>query len=304
MCSSNLLICVFFFQGYLAIKSPKMGQTAVNATIAMPPEVEDKGEDEVDDEEEEDAPKLGFCRLLDLASPQKLLLVAGSVALLIRLPFSLAVPHFVADTLAAVIGGNMKQASWSILCLVVAGSIDAILDFWNYYLFGFAQQRLIRDLRLKLFSTILGQEMGYFDKYTTGYVCSRLQGDTNEMANDLTFVFRWSIESTVRITGITAYLFYRDWQLAAAACGVIPICAFVNRRYGLWLQANQKLVQTALAETNSVAQETISSVRTIFSFAREAAELSRYAERVGELYRLNMKQLFMQSVYYMYVFDM
>jgi ABC-type multidrug transport system fused ATPase/permease subunit len=84
--------------------------------------------------------------------------------------------QFVADTLAAVISGDFTHAYWSVLCLFVAGTVDAILDFWNFYLFGFAQQRLIRDLRLRLFATILRQEVGYFDRFTTGYITSRLSG--------------------------------------------------------------------------------------------------------------------------------
>jgi ABC-type multidrug transport system fused ATPase/permease subunit len=192
--------------------------------------------------------------------------------------------QFVADTLAAVIAGDYTHAYWSVLCLFVAGTVDAILDFWNFYLFGFAQQRLIRDLRLRLFSTILRQEVGYFDKFTTGYITSRLSGahicrgdvvafvqgdiswsciadgcggcvcplcasgDTSEMANDLTFVIRWSIEASVRLIGIVVYLFYRNWSLAAVACSVIPVCAWINRRYGVWLHENAKKVQTALAE--------------------------------------------------------
>jgi hypothetical protein len=68
------------------------------------------------------------------------------------------------------------------------------------------------------------------------------------MANDLTFVIRWSIEASVRLIGIVAYLFYRNWALAAVACAVIPVCAWINRQYGRWLHENAKKVQTALAE--------------------------------------------------------
>ena len=147
------------------------------------------------------------------------------------------------------------------------------------------------ELRQLVFSKILGQTVSYFDQLTTGYITSRLTSDTAEMANDLTFVFRWTIESTVRLVGITTYLYIRQWQLAAAACAVIPICALINRRYGQWLQTNATHVQAALAETNSVAQETIAAVRTVKAFAREAAETGRYSSRVQDLFNLNMRQV-------------
>jgi hypothetical protein len=52
---------------------------------------------------------------------------------------------------------NETIKRYYILCLVVCGTIDSLLDFWNYFLFGYAQQRLIKDLRLCLFRKILSQ---------------------------------------------------------------------------------------------------------------------------------------------------
>jgi hypothetical protein len=52
------------------------------------------------------AEQYGWTRLLQLASSEKLVLIAGCVALLIRLPFSLAVPHFVSECIGAVIAGD------------------------------------------------------------------------------------------------------------------------------------------------------------------------------------------------------
>jgi ATP-binding cassette subfamily B (MDR/TAP) protein 9 len=121
------------------------------------------------------------------------------------------------------------------------------------------------------------------------------------MANDLTWVFRWSIESVVRIGGITAYMFYRQWRLALLAVAIVPMCAMANKLYGDWLQKNATKVQTALAQANDVAQESLSCVRTVFSFANEGKEVARYSERVAFHYSLNLKQVFMQSVYYMTV---
>ena len=249
----------------------------------------------------EDAPDPGWSRLLALAGTQRSMLVAGCVALLVRLPFSLAVPHFVSECLGAVISGDHQQAWWSITALAIAGTIDAILDFFNFYLFGLAQQRVVKELRIGLFQNILRQEMGFFDATSVGFLTSRLNSDTAEMSNNLTFVFRFSIESVVRIGGIMTYMFLREWRLALAACTAIPFIALVNRHYGRWLHDNAQQVQSALAEVNSVAQETLSSIRTVFSFANEGHEVARFSERIEILFRLNVRQLFLQSIYYMVI---
>ena len=53
---------------------------------------------------------------------------------------------------------------------------------------------------------------------------------------------------------------------------------------------NAKKVQSALADANAVAQEVLSGMRTVFSFASEARELDRYSSAVQRHYELNVRQ--------------
>ena len=64
-----------------------------------------------------------------------------------------------------------------------------------------------------------------FDSTTVGWLTSRISSDTSEMSNNLTYVFRWTLEAVVRISGIVIYMFLREWRLALAACIAIPIVA-------------------------------------------------------------------------------
>jgi hypothetical protein len=73
-------------------------------------------------------------RLLQLAAAQVLYLYAGCAVLICRLPFSLAMPHFVSTTLAAVAAADFVAARREIQILFLAGSIDALLDFWAFFL--------------------------------------------------------------------------------------------------------------------------------------------------------------------------
>ena len=100
-----------------------------------------------------------------------------------------------------------------------------------------------------------------------------------------------SIESVVRITGITAYMLVRSPALGACALSIIPVIAVVNKFYGNWLSENARQVQDALAEANSVAQETLSCIRTVVAFASEDLEYKKYVGKVDHQYRLNIRQV-------------
>jgi len=262
----------------------------------------DEALDEENDEPQEPASRLqGTRRLLQLAAPQVVYLYSGCLVLLVRLPFSLSIPHFVSSTLAAAAAGDWEEARRHVGCILVLGTIDAALDFWCVFLFGLANQRIVKSLRTDLFRRLLGQEVAFFDKESSGTLTSRLTADCSAMASDLTWFFRFSIESVVRITGIAIYMVVRSPLLGGIALCMVPVVAAINKVYGDWLRKNAIAVQDALAEANAVAQEALVNVRTVISFAAEDREAAHYESKIERNYVLNVQQLFWTGVYYMSV---
>ena len=111
----------------------------------------------------------------------------------------------------------------------------------------------------------------------------------------LSFLISSSIESVVRITGITSYMLIRSPTLGACALSIVPLVAIVNRTYGIWLSKNAREVQDALAKANSVAQETFSCIRTVIAFSSERFEYTKYVERINHQYQLNVRQVCLRS---------
>lgn len=168
----------------------------------------------------------GSRRLLKLAGPHSFYLFVGCLVLLVRLPFSLSIPHFVSVTLGAVARSEYDLARMNILFLFLFGTLDAALDFFCIFLFGLANLKISRGVRIELFKKILRQEIGFFDRNKSGDLASRLNSDCGEMAGDLTWFFRFSIESVVRIFGIVLYMFLRAPKLAVCAVSVVPSKSF------------------------------------------------------------------------------
>ena len=66
----------------------------------------------------------GTRRLLKLAAPQVMYLYIGCITLLVRLPFSLSIPHFVSTTLGALAQGQFDRARREILWLFILGKYN------------------------------------------------------------------------------------------------------------------------------------------------------------------------------------
>lgn len=137
--------------------------------------------DIVENTEESTSRVQGTVRLLKLAKPQVMYLYIGCITLLIRLPFSICIPHFVSTTLVALTQGDYHKGRHEVFWLFVLGSVDAFLDFWCIFWFGYANLRISRGLRIDTFAAILKQDIGFFDKHTSGELASRLGSDCGSM---------------------------------------------------------------------------------------------------------------------------
>jgi ABC transporter transmembrane region len=271
---------------------PSRGDESMEESLLLPPSPSSPSS--------QPPPRLpGLRRLLHLAQSQVTALYAGCAVLAIRLPCSLAMPHLVSEILTAIGIGDYDNAIHSICQLVMVGTIDAGLDFWGFFLFGYANQNIVMTLRTSLFRKLLGNEVAFFDRNESSQLASRLSGDCSEMAGDLTWFFRFSIESVIRIVGIAGYMLIRSPILAAACLSIVAPVAIINKYYGDWLRSNAVSVQDAVAQANAVAHEALCNIRTVLSFCGEAREVANYERSIQRQYELNIQQLFWTALYYM-----
>ena len=131
-------------------------------------------------------------RVLRLVGRQAFYLYIGCLVLVIRLPFSLSIPHFVSASLGALGKADFHSARQNILLLLAMGTIDAVLDFWCVVLFGLTNQKIVKHLRVDLFSAILKQDMAFFDSSKSPDIASRLSNDCSAVGSDLSWFFRFS----------------------------------------------------------------------------------------------------------------
>ena len=239
-----------------------------------------------------------FARLLRLAKPDRRWILLGIASLLVRLPFSVAMPHFIAGSIGGVVDLNEEKFRNNVRYFFFAGVINGALDFWNVFLFSFAQTRIVRRLREDVFRSILRKKIEWFDAKATGRVTSMLSSDCGEIASDLSWVFRNCVECVVRVAGVSAYLVWLDYRIGALAMVAVPVSAVANHFYGKWMARNSARVQETLASANDVAHEVIGNVRTVRSFANEAYEHKRYAFTLRKWYKESVDQAIFSGGYF------
>ena len=170
--------------------------------------------------------------------------------------------------------------------------------------------RVMGDLRERLFSHLQSMELGFFTRTKTGVIQSRLQNDVGGVANVLTNTVSNIVGNTVTVIAALVAMLMLSWQLTLIAIVLLPVLVIAQRRVG---QVRAKIAgqtQESLSEMTAITQEalSISGVLLAKTYSRQGAETERYAaenrNQIGLQVRLTMSgqaffalvQVFMSAV--------
>ncbi len=230
---------------------------------------------------------LDLRRVATLARPELRRLVLGTIALSISAGMTLAYPWFVKQIVDGVLAGQGRDALdgviLGLLGLFLVGSIMGALRAWWFTLAG---ERIVTDLRRRLYAAIVAQEVGFFDQRRTGELTNRLASDATVLQNTVTVNVSMALRYGVMCVGAVVILVVTSWRLTLVMLAVVPVVVVVATIYGRLLRRISRRFQDALAAATTVAEETISGIRTVRSFARERAEVERYSAAVEEAFSL------------------
>ena len=231
--------------------------------------------------------KVDLKRLLKLARPEWKALTAGTFVLVIGSGTALAAPQLLDPIIEGLSsGGGRQQVTTPVLQLLFLMVIGAIAGGLRAWLFTVAGERIVTDLRKRLYAAIISQEIAFFDERRTGELTNRLASDTTVIQNTVSVNISMLLRFVALAIGAVFFLFITSWRLTLATLVVIPVIAIGAGVVGRRLRGLSREVQDALADATTVAEETVAGIRTVRAFAQEPGEVERYSEAVERSFEL------------------
>ncbi|KAI8889790.1 P-loop containing nucleoside triphosphate hydrolase protein [Backusella circina FSU 941] len=182
------------------------------------------------------------------------------------------------------------------LCAVF--TIGAAANTGRVLLFRIAGERIIQNLRNRLYRTILKQDMEFFDKNRTGELISRLSTDTAIVGKSLTNNVSDGLRALATSVVGSSMMLVISPKLTGIMMLVVPPVAVFGIVYGRYVKKLSRQTQTALGEITKVAEERLSSIRTVQAFAKESEEEKRYGLRVLDVFKLARKEALASGAFF------
>jgi len=144
------------------------------------------------------------------------------------------------------------------------------------------------DLRERLYGHLQRLELGFFDRQQTGQLMSRVTVDLQAVRFFLGYGLVFILQSLLTIVLAGAAMIIINPELGLIALAPVPLVVFISNRYGRRARPAIQEVQQRIGELTADAEENISGVRVVKSFAREPRQLERFRHSVARVFDQSM----------------
>ncbi|KAJ8263594.1 hypothetical protein COCON_G00160510 [Conger conger] len=247
-----------------------------------------------------DAPHSGATvgRLLSYCRQDAGLLAIAFIFLLLSAISEAFIPYYTGQAIdGIVIQKSMEAFTKPMVILTALALLSSIAIGLRGGVFSITFARLNVRLRNLLFRSLMRQEIAFFDATHTGDITSRLTSDTTQVSDLIAENVNLFLRSVVKALGFCFFMFKMSWKLTLVIIMGFPFIALLSKFYGEYYKKLTKEVQTALAQANKLAEETVSAMKTVRSFANEEQEADSYYAKLLDMYELNKKQALAYSCY-------
>ena len=157
----------------------------------------------------------------------------------------------------------------------VLGYVYGLLTAWN-------GQRVIRDVRRRLFEHLLACPLSFHERNPAGKLTTRVTSDVENLNELIATGVLQSVFDLLKIGGVLVVLFFLDLELALFTVATTPIVVVISIVFRRNAQRAYRAVRSKLALQNAWTTELIGGIRTTRAFGREAEVERRYATRNQE----------------------
>jgi len=173
--------------------------------------------------------------------------------------------------------------------ILLAYFLKGIGGYASTYLMADVGQKVVRDLRNRLFRHILDQSAAFFSGRTSGQLVSRITNDVNQVQNVVSETMADLAREGLAIVAYCILLFWLDWKLAIVVVTAAPLIVYPLTRLGQRVRRTSRRGQEQLEHVTHLSAEAFTGHRIVKAFGAESHEANRFGAATHSLYRTSMK---------------
>lgn len=201
-------------------------------------------------------------------------------------------PQFLSDFVDKI--NNTEPAAllnYMAVSILVLFFLKGLFGFFQGYLMSDIGQKVVRDIKAKLYAKIQTLSLDYFTHKRGGELISRITNDVKLVENAVSYGSTDLVYQGLQVIIFTSLTFFIYFKMALLTFLLLPLIAFPIVRVGKALRKLSKRSQEKMADTNSLLYETIIGTRIVKAFNMEGYEIEKFNRVNYDYYKISMKSI-------------
>ncbi len=224
------------------------------------------------------SPRIVMSRLWPYIKPMIWIVLAGVAAMAVGAATDAAIPALLKPLLDHGFGAKASdRAKWFVPGAVIGLAIvRGGASYASAYLLSYVSNRILLNLRLKMFDRMVHTGVAFFQRETASTVINAIVFEVNQILSVLTTVMVTLVRDALTVVFLLAYLFYLNWRLTLIVAVMMPAIGWlvgkINRRLRRLGRAQQLLTN----ELSYIVEETVGGYKVVKVHNGEQYETARF----------------------------
>ena len=216
-------------------------------------------------------------RLLKYLTPYKLYVIISIILLLLISVLQLAGPYLTKIAIDRyIVTQNISGLSRIALIFLAILVLTFFLRYLQIYIMQYVGQKVMFDMRMKLFSHLQEMSLSFFDKNPVGRLITRLTNDVEVLNEMLTSGVIAIFGDIFSLIGIVIVMLWLDYKLALVSFAILPLLIYATLFFRQKMRKSYRAIRTRLARINAFLQESIVGISIIQIFNREKKNFGKF----------------------------
>ncbi|WP_282126566.1 ABC transporter ATP-binding protein [Marinifilum flexuosum] len=202
---------------------------------------------------------------------------------------SLAFPKLLGDLVntgnSTTLGQSLNQ---TVILIAIILVVQATFAYFRIVLFVNVTEKSLAALRQASYRHLIKLPLQFFEKRRVGELNSRISADVIQLQETMTSTLADFIRQIIVITGGIILLAVISIKLTAFMLITLPPTMIAARFFGRFIRKFSKEVQTKVADSNTIIEETLQGIQSVKAFTNEFLEIARYKKKTLEIADLGM----------------
>jgi len=238
-------------------------------------------------------------RLIKYLAPYKLYVFISIILLLFISALQLAGPYLTKIAIDRYIAtkdiSGLSRIALIFLAILV---VTFFLRYLQIYIMQFTGQKVMFDMRMKLFSHLQEMSLSFFDKNPVGRLITRLTNDVEVLNEMLTSGIITIFGDIFTLIGVVTIMLWLDFKLALISFAVLPLLIYATLLFRQKARKSYRAIRTRIARINAFLQESIVGMPIIQIFNRERKNLRKFKELNHYYLEACLRSVFYHAIFH------